>query len=170
VVRVHRGVNQLLRFQRAAGPVVPLAPFGVHHAEKRFHQITQPELLETEQLSGNVSVKDVAEGKAVIAVEAEHVIARGVKDLFHGGIRQDWAERSQVTHRQRVEYKRFRISGNLDQADFLEVVIQAVCFNVDGEAEGSVEHCEHGIEIRGSGNPLKWRGGHGFRLRHRIHI
>ena len=66
-------------------------------------------------------------------VEAADVIVRAMNDFLDGGICQNVSERSEIMKRYRIDDVYFMMRGDLNEAELLGVMVEAVRFRIQGD-------------------------------------
>src|SRR5206468_8426748 len=127
--------------------------------DKFRKQGAEAELRIAQQLGGHVRVKDVGKRKGEIAAQTENVVAGCVEDLLHSGVGHYRGQGREIAQRQRVEHESQIVRGDLNQADLLEIVVEAVSFDIDRDALSRPERIEHELKRGGSVYPCVRRRG-----------
>ncbi len=65
-------------------------------------------------------------------IEAADVIVRAMNDFLDGGICQNVSERSEIMKRYRIDDVYFMTRGDLNEAELLGVMVEAVRFCIQG--------------------------------------
>ena len=140
-VRVHLGIGDLSRGQRALPPVGALHPLVADNAKLLFQNRCQPNLFPAQNPGRQLGVKDTLEKEAVAAVQCEHVVVRCVHDHFHRRVSQQLAQRRKIAQPQRIHQIIFDDEtlwravcgspGNLNQTDGPLVAVQTVALRVE---------------------------------------
>ena len=71
--------------------------------------------------------------KSTMPIEAADVIVRPMKDFLDGIIYQNVSERSEVIKRYRIDDIDFVAGGDLNEAELLGVVVEAVGLGINGD-------------------------------------
>ena len=134
VLDIGERVGLLLRGQRALRPVVFLAALAELDAELVAHQRLQPELGVTEQARGDRRIEHRAKREPEVATHRRDIVVTAVHDLEDRGIGHDRGERREIAKRERIDQAGPTAErGELDQADLLRVVMQAVALGIDAD-------------------------------------
>ena len=68
-----------------------------------------------------------------MAIKATDIIVRRVNDFLDGGVCQNVSERSDIRQSDSVDDVDFAAGGNLNQAELLRVMVEAVRFSIQGD-------------------------------------
>jgi hypothetical protein len=71
--------------------------------------------------------------KSAMAVKAANIVVRGVNDFLDGDICQNVSEGSEVIERYRIDDVDFVAGGDLNEAELLGVVVEAVGLGIKGD-------------------------------------
>ena len=71
--------------------------------------------------------------KSRMPVKAADIVVRGVNDLLDGDICQNVSERSEIMKRYRIDDVYFMTRGDLNEAELLGVMVEAVRFCIQGD-------------------------------------
>ena len=98
-----------------------------------MEQPGQADTRPAEELGRDHRVEQGCQMKVVVAPQVHHVLFRGVKHLHDGPLPQHLAEGLQPLQGQRIDQVDLLPVGDLNEAAFVEVVIEGVGLRVDGE-------------------------------------
>ncbi len=71
--------------------------------------------------------------KSTMPVKATDIIVRGMDDFLDGNICQNVSERSDIIKRYRINDVDFVVGGDLNEAELLGVVVEAVGLGIKGD-------------------------------------
>ncbi|MDP7285898.1 MAG: hypothetical protein QGG79_01930 [Dehalococcoidales bacterium] len=71
--------------------------------------------------------------KSTTPVKAADIVVRGVNNFFDGDISQNVSERRKVIKRYRIDNVTFVTRGDLNEAELLGVMVEAVGFCIKGD-------------------------------------
>ena len=147
-------VALLGRRKRTPRPVAALEVLGELHAEFGFQDGLEAELGAPGESRSDLSVEDGRELELEVALEQHDVVVGAVEDLFDLRIGHHGREAREVGQRERVDERRASFGvGELDQADFLEVMEETVRLGVDGERGGAGDRADVFAQLPGRSNP-----------------
>jgi hypothetical protein len=112
-------------------PVVPLETFVELHRKILFEECAQTIVGPTQDSGGDHGVKEVGERKAKVPLQTEDIILGSMEHLLDGRIGEDRSEDSGING-ERVNQIISAGDRKLDQANFLEIAIEAITFGVYG--------------------------------------
>lgn len=89
-------------------------------------------------------------------VKTTDIVVCRVDDFLDGNIRQNVSERSEITKRYRVDDVHSVTRGDLNEAELLGVVVEAVGFCIQGDGMGAHQLTGESTELSGRLNDLDW--------------
>ena len=148
------GVVLLRARERPAGPVAALHVLGELHAEVAIEERLEAELEAPAEARRGVRIEDRGEVEGVLALEERDVVLGGVQDLLDRGVREERPERGEVAEGERVDQADgpARV-GDLEEADLLVIVVEAVGLGVDRERGGAFERAGEVAQLVGRADP-----------------
>ncbi len=72
--------------------------------------------------------------QSTMPVKAADIVVRSVNNFLNGGICQNVSERSKVRKRYRINDVDFVTRGDLNEAELLGVIVEAVRFCIKGDS------------------------------------
>ncbi len=132
---VGSGVLKGLDGERASSPVSPLKSFALinGYAQQISGEGCQAELGNASKTGGDTSIELVMDVEVTMTLEAADVVVRPMKDFLDGIIYQNVSERSEVIKRYRIDDIDFVAGGDLNEAELLGVVVEAVGLGINGD-------------------------------------
>ena len=126
--------------QRTARPVVALALLRERHPQLGLGQGLEADLRPPEEARRDHGVEEAGETEAEVPLQGRDVVVRAVEDLGHAGVGHDRREGGEVVHGERIDEARVApVRRELDEADLLDVVMQAVGLGVQRQRAGAGE-------------------------------
>ena len=157
VAGVVHSVAQLRVAQGPARPVRLLRILGEGHVQELLRKGGQPDLFDAQQLRRDHGVEHLAAGpEALPRAQQAQVVVGAVQD--QPLVRQDFDETAEVQLRQRIDDEVRVSDGELDQADLLRVVVQAVGFGIQRHRTHSAQALHQAPQRRGFANVDVLRG------------
>jgi hypothetical protein len=154
VLDIGERIRLLLGGQGAPRPVVALAALDQLDAELVADERLQAELGVAEQAGGDRGVEDGREVDAEVAAHGGDVVVAGVEDLEHRRVGEDRRQRRQIAKGQRIDEPGAALVGaQLDQADLLRVVVEAVALDIDADRAAPRELVDEVPELVGGTDP-----------------
>jgi hypothetical protein len=124
------------------------------------HQRLQADLGVAEQPRRDRGVEHRTKHEPEVAPHRRHVVVAAVDDLEDRCIREQRRERREVVDGQRIKQPRLAAErGQLEQADLLGVVVQAVGLGVKPDRPAAGEALDELDELVGGANPSSGREG-----------
>ena len=145
------GVVESLGGERAPPPVSSLKPLALRdsYAQQVFDEGCQPDPGQTGKAGSDVGIVQVADTKSVMQVEAADVVVRAMNDFDDGSICQDFFEGSNLLQDDRVDDVDFVAGGNLNQAELLGIVVEAVGLGIEGDDSGAEHRLDSSVKLGG---------------------
>ena len=165
MVDIGCGVVEGFSRERTPSPIRSLEPcvLSDSYAQQIFDEGCQPDSGQTGKAGGDVGIVQVADTKSVMPIEAADVVVRSMNDFGDGSICKNFFEGSNVIKDDRVDDVDFVTGGNLNQAELLGVVEEAVRLGIKGDVS-RVEHCLNGsVKLSGLADDFdgkRWRDNH----------
>src|SRR5262249_47967484 len=131
----------------------------------------QAELGVTEESRGDRRVEHGAKREAEVAPERRDIVVAAVNDLEDRRVGEDRRKGREVTERQWIHQARWAaVRRQLEQADLLGVVVQAVGLGIDAEGAAAGELIDERVELLGGAYPSGRGGVHGPPYRDLVQI
>ena len=140
---VHRVIDHLLR-QRTQRPVGFLRSLRDLQAEVALEQRGEAELRDAAQARRDHRVEDAPGGHKAAATEQPQIVVHSVNDEFLP--REGGEERLQRIPGERVDQQIVARHADLDEAELLEVAVEAVRLGIDGDARMRCERGQRGCK------------------------
>ena len=89
-------------------------------------------------------------------VKTTDIVVCRVNDFLDGNICQNVSERSEIMKRYRIDDVYFMTRGDLNEAELLGVMVEAVRFCIQGDDMCACQLTSEGTELSGLVNDLDW--------------
>jgi len=128
VADVGSGILKGLGGEGASPPVSSLESFTLinGYAQQISGESCQAKLGNAGETGGDVGIEQVVDMKSTMPIEAADVIVRAMKDFLDGIIYQNFFEGSELLQGYRIDDVDFVAGGDLNEAELLGVVVEAV--------------------------------------------
>ena len=151
MANIRGGVVEGLGGEGASPPVSPLKPlaFRDSYAQQVFDESCQPEPDRTGKVGSDAGIVQVADTKSAMHVEAADVLVRGMNDFDDRSICQDFFERSKILQNDRVDDVDFVEGSNLNQAELLGIIAEAIGLGIEGDDPGVEHRLDSSVKLGG---------------------
>lgn len=119
----------------ASSPISSLESFTLinGYAKQISGEGCQAKLGDAGEASGDAGIEYVADMKSRMPVKTTDIVVCRVNDFLDGNICQNVSERSEIMKRYRIDDVYFMTRGDLNEAELLGVMVEAVGFCIQSD-------------------------------------
>jgi hypothetical protein len=148
---IRGGVVESLGGEGAPPPVSSLKPLALRdsYAQQVFDESCQPEPDRTGKVGSDAGIVQVADTESAMHVQAADILVRGMNDFDDRSICQDFFERSKILQNDRVDHVDFVGGGDLNQAELLGIIAEAIGLGIEGDDPGAEHRLDSSVKLGG---------------------